>query len=66
MSREETISTTAFATHTKHNTRWLTICGLLMAINIGLSSFGIPVPGGHLYLNDTAIGYCAWCGWQMQ
>lgn len=55
MSREETISTTAFATHTKHNTRWLTICGLLMAINIGLSSFGIPVPGGHLYLNDTAI-----------
>ena len=36
---------------TKHNTRWLTLCGLFMAINIGLSSFGLPVPGGHLYLN---------------
>ena len=40
---------------TKHNTRWLTLCGLFMAINIGLSSFGLPVPGGHLYLNDIVI-----------
>jgi uncharacterized membrane protein len=39
----------------KHNTRWLTLCGLLMAINVGLSSFGIPVPGGHFYLNDIII-----------
>lgn len=38
-----------------HNTRWLTICGLFMAMNIALSSFGIPVPGGHLYLNDMII-----------
>lgn len=50
-STAETIPTV----HAKHNTRWLTICGLLMAINVGLSSFGLPVPGGHLYLNDIVI-----------
>ena len=33
----------------------LTIAALFMAINIALSSFGIPVPGGHLYLNDIII-----------
>lgn len=38
-----------------HNTKWMTLCGLLMAINIALSSFGIPVPGGHFYLNDIVI-----------
>ena len=26
-----------------------------MAINVALSSFGLPVPGGHLYLNDVVI-----------
>ena len=26
-----------------------------MAMNIALSSFGVPVPGGHLYLNDIVI-----------
>ncbi len=26
-----------------------------MALNIALSSFGIPVPGGHLYLCDAVI-----------
>ena len=55
MNQEETLKPSAFATSTKHNTRWLTICGLLMAINIGLSSFGLPVPGGHLYMNDIVI-----------
>lgn len=54
MSRDEAISQ-SFSIHTQHNTRWLTICGLLMAINVGLSSFGLPVPGGHLYLNDVVI-----------
>ena len=29
--------------------------GMMMAINIALSSFGLPVPGGHLYLNDIII-----------
>ncbi len=33
--------------------RWLTVTALLMAVNIALSSFGMPVPGGHLYLNDV-------------
>ena len=28
---------------------------VLMAMNIALSSFGIPVPGGHLYLCDVVI-----------
>ena len=55
MTNEETLTTHSFSVHTKHNTRWLTICGLLMAINVGLSSFGLPVPGGHLYLNDIVI-----------
>ena len=33
----------------------LTVTALLMAMNIVLSSFSIPVPGGHLYLNDVVI-----------
>ena len=35
--------------------RWLTVTAMLMAMNIALSSFGVPVPGGHLYLNDIVI-----------
>ena len=26
-----------------------------MALNVAMSSFGVPVPGGHLYLNDIII-----------
>lgn len=33
----------------------LTSTALLMAMNIALSSFGVPVPGGHLYMNDIVI-----------
>ena len=33
----------------------IAIAAVLMAMNIILSSFGIPVPGGHLYLNDIVI-----------
>ncbi len=33
----------------------LCVTALFMAMNILLSSFGIPVPGGHLYLNDVLI-----------
>ncbi len=33
----------------------LTVTGVLMALNIAMSSFGIPVPGGHLYLCDAVI-----------
>ena len=34
---------------------WLSTTALFLALNIGLSSFGVPVPGGHLYLNDIVI-----------
>lgn len=33
----------------------ITISAVFMALNIALSSFSIPVPGGHLYLCDIAI-----------
>ena len=33
----------------------LTVTAVFMAMNIALSSFGIPVPGGHLYLCDVVI-----------
>lgn len=34
-----------------------TIClgALFLAMNIALSAVGIPVPGGHFYLNDIVI-----------
>lgn len=35
--------------------RWLTVTALFLAMNVALSSFGMPVPGGHLYLNDIVI-----------
>lgn len=37
------------------NTKRIAVTAILMAMNIALSSFGIPVPGGHLYLNDIVI-----------
>ena len=39
----------------KKTTLWLVVTGMLTAVNVVLSSFGIPVPGGHLYLNDIVI-----------
>ena len=41
----------------KERTKWLCVCGVLMAMNVVLSSslFSVPVPGGHLYLNDIII-----------
>ena len=39
----------------KRSTVWLCVTALLMAMNVVMSSFGIPVPGGHLYLNDVII-----------
>ncbi len=35
--------------------KWIAITALFMAFNIIMSSFGIPVPGGHLYLCDVVI-----------
>ena len=42
-------------TQTKITTIRLTTAAVLMAMTIALSSFGIPVPGGHLYLCDVII-----------
>lgn len=39
----------------KNPTRWLCLTALFMGLNVVMSSFGIPVPGGHLYLNDVII-----------
>lgn len=41
--------------NTRRKTLWLCITALFMAMNIALSSFGVPVPGGHFYLNDIVI-----------
>lgn len=39
----------------KRNTVYLCVTAMLMGLNIAMSSFGIPVPGGHLYMNDVII-----------
>lgn len=40
---------------TKRTTVWLCTTALFMALNVAMSSFGVPVPGGHLYMNDIII-----------
>lgn len=42
-------------TKTKRVTLWICITAVFMAMNVAMSSFGVPVPGGHLYLNDIII-----------
>ena len=39
----------------KKSTVYLCVTAMFMALNIVMSSFGIPVPGGHLYMNDVII-----------
>ena len=39
----------------KRTTHWLCITAVFMALNVAMSSFGVPVPGGHLYMNDIII-----------
>lgn len=34
---------------------WICVTAMFTAMNTAMSSFGIPVPGGHLYLNDIII-----------
>ena len=43
------------ATTQKRPTVWLCTTAMFMALNVALSSFGVPVPGGHLYMNDIVI-----------
>lgn len=33
----------------------LCVTAVFMALNVAMSSFGVPVPGGHFYLNDIVI-----------
>ena len=39
----------------KRTTLWLCVTAMFMALNVVMSSFSIPVPGGHLYMNDVVI-----------
>ena len=39
----------------RFSVREISLTAILMAMNIVLSSFGVPVPGGHMYLNDVVI-----------
>lgn len=41
------------------STKKLCFVALFTAINVAFSSFGVPVPGGHLYLNDIVICFAA-------
>lgn len=50
-----TQSNTHSALNSKTSLRWMAVTAMLMAMNVALSSFGVPVPGGHLYLNDIVI-----------
>ena len=43
------------ASKSRRTVYWLCITALFMALNIAMSSFGVPVPGGHLYMNDIVI-----------
>lgn len=41
--------------NTRISTLRIALTAVLMAVTIALSSFGVPVPGGHLYLCDISI-----------
>ncbi len=55
MSTSVLTRSTAESIKSKGYVKWITLTALFMAINIAVSGFGIPVPGGHLYLCDTII-----------
>ncbi len=39
----------------RYSPLWITVTALFTAMNVVMSSFGVPVPGGHFYLNDVII-----------
>jgi len=41
--------------NTSKQVKLICVAAVFMAANIALSSFGVPVPGGHFYLNDIVI-----------
>lgn len=53
--RKFTVMSTEKNQNIKRTTYWLCITAVFMALNVAMSSFGIPVPGGHLYMNDIII-----------
>ena len=55
MKQETLMTRNKPASTAKITTIRITLAGLFMAMNIAFSSFGIPVPGGHLYLCDVII-----------
>ncbi|MBQ8836177.1 MAG: ECF transporter S component [Clostridia bacterium] len=42
-------------TNVRKTTLWLCVTAMFMAMNVVMSSFSVPVPGGHLYMNDIII-----------
>ena len=46
-------------TNVSFSARKICIVALFTAMNVAFSSFSIPVPGGHLYLNDVAICFAS-------
>lgn len=51
----ERIKSAMKKTFAVHSVKWLAVTAMFMALNVVMSSFGVPVPGGHLYLNDIII-----------
>ena len=43
------------STQSNKNVKRLVAAAVFMAINVVFSSFGIPVPGGRIYLCDAVI-----------
>lgn len=43
------------STIVKKSALWIALSAVFMAMNVTISSLGIPVPGGHLYLTDAVI-----------
>ena len=41
----------------QRTTVWLCTTAMLMALNVAMSSFGVPVPGGHLYILDPLAAF---------
>ena len=43
----------------KFTTKKLCLTAVFLAMNVALSSFGVPVPGGKIYLNDVIICFAS-------
>lgn len=43
----------------KFTTKKLCVTAMFLAMNVALSSFGVPVPGGKIYLNDVVICFAS-------